>query len=617
MNRTIWDKNIAALDERYSYLKEALLQDRLESADRERQLTVGTEEVAGRKILFVQQENRVYQLDTLYDEDYLTNYWYEILGEMRYANKTTMFGFGNGMFARKYLQTADDSAQLLVYEPSVLIFRKVMEEFDLSDLLLSDRLFVLVEGYANVDFSLQMKQFVNYTDIETFHYELYMNYDKLFNEESKAVHNEVQLVVNAITGTQYVMARHGEYYYANTLTGVNNLLHSKSLFALHERLPKDVPVFIVAAGPSLDKNIEELKKIGEKGIVFAVDTALPALLKYDIIPHLFASVDGKKNKHHFKNERVVDIPLLCEPTSVTELLEGHRGPEFVLNNYNKHIFAFFQENHMEWPVLESGGSVANTVFELAIAFGYRHIILVGQDLAYTNDRTHSSDTIKGARRVKDEVQQNLTVIEGYDGDEVTSSQEFKLYRRWFEGRIRECPDVCVINSTEGGARIQGSVQMPLKKAIEQYCIKEYPIKEAFEAVPDLFDDTMKQKFIAYLQRTPQDLREARQIAKAAIRDYDKMGELAHRGKLGSELKSSYRGVKEKIEKLQSIPAMEYIYNRNQHNVYESLRDLNQSFDNAADEIIYMSDTGKKELEMIVHYIELTIPEMEQKFAELK
>lgn len=616
MNRTIWDKNIAALDERYSYLKEALLQDRLESADRERQLTVGTEEVAGRKILFVQQENRVYQLDTLYDEDYLTNFWYEVLGEMRYANKTIMFGFGNGMFARKYLQTADDSAQLLVYEPSVLIFRKAMEEFDLSDLLLSDRLFVLVEGYANVDFSLQMKQFVNYTDIETFHYELYMNYDKIFHEESKAVQNEVQLVVNAITGTQYVMARHGAYYYKNTLTGVRNLLYSKSLFALHERLPKDVPVFIVAAGPSLDKNIEELKKIGEKGIVLAVDTALPALFKYGIIPHLFASVDGKKNKYHFKNERVVDIPLLCEPTSVAELLEGHRGPEFVLNNYNKHIFAFFQENHMEWPVLESGGSVAHTVFELAIAFGYRHIILVGQDLAYTNDRTHSSDTIKGARRVKDEVQENLTIIEGYYGGEVTSSQEFKLYRRWFEGRIRECPNVCVINATEGGARIQGSVQMPLKEAIEKYCIREYPIKEAFENVADLFDDTMKQKFIAYLQRTPEDLRKAGQIAKAAIRDYDKMSELAHRGKLGSELKSSYRGVTEKIEKLQGIPAMEYIYNRNQHNVYESLRDLNQSFDNAADEIIYMCDTGKKELEMIVHYIDMTIPEMEQKFTEL-
>lgn len=617
MNKVIWEKNIAALDERYSYLKNALQHDIWVEEDSRKDLSAGVEEVAERKILFASREEKIYQLDTLYDDEYVRSQWYDSLGEITFANKLIMFGFGNGMFARTYLERTDETTQVLIYEPSCVIFRTVLGEFDISDLLESKRILILVEGYADIDFAKKMEKSIAYTDVQGLKYRLYLNYDKIFPEESKQVHEEVQNHLNAILGTQYVMARHGEYYYENMLSGVRNLLYSKSLFGLHDRLPKDVPVFLIAAGPSLDKNIEELKRVGEKGLLFAVDTALSALLKHNITPHLFASVDGKKHKRHFANEQVADIPLLCELTSAIELLESHRGPEFVLNNYNKHIFEFFAQHDMEWPVLESGGSVAHTAFELAVAFGYRNIILIGQDLAYTDDRTHSADTLKGTWRVEDEVQESLVKVEGYYGGEITSSQEFKLYRRWFEGRIRECPDINVINATEGGARIQGSVQMPLKEAIEKYCVKESPIREAFENVPDLFNDDLKKELIVYLQNTPQELLKAEKIARSAMRDYDKMIELARRGKLGGELKSSYRSVAEKVERLQSIPAMEYIYNRNQYNVYESLRDLNQNFDNAADEIIYMSGTGKKELEMILHYIELTVPEMEQKFSELK
>lgn len=51
---------------------------------------------------------------------------------------------------------------------------------------------------------------------------------------------------------------------------------------------------IVSAGPSLDKNVEDLKKAEGKAMIIAVDTALKTVLRAGVRPDLTICVDPRK-----------------------------------------------------------------------------------------------------------------------------------------------------------------------------------------------------------------------------------------------------------------------------------------------------------------------------------
>ena len=55
-------------------------------------------------------------------------------------------------------------------------------------------------------------------------------------------------------------------------------------------------IILVSAGPSLNKNIMELKKAKNKAFIVATDTAVKPLLKAGIEPDLMVMVDGEKPK---------------------------------------------------------------------------------------------------------------------------------------------------------------------------------------------------------------------------------------------------------------------------------------------------------------------------------
>ena len=60
-------------------------------------------------------------------------------------------------------------------------------------------------------------------------------------------------------------------------------------------IPRNIPAIIVAAGPSLNKNILELKRLKGRAFIIAVDTAIKPLLNAGIIPDMYAVVDGKNH----------------------------------------------------------------------------------------------------------------------------------------------------------------------------------------------------------------------------------------------------------------------------------------------------------------------------------
>jgi len=267
---------------------------------------------------------------------------------------------------------------------------------------------------------------------------------------------------------------------------------------------KNLPAFIVAAGPSLDKNIEYLKKVNNKGIIIAVDTIAEKLVKSGIKPHFIASVERVKvweyffeNKPSYYQDSYIVAPPVVEP----KVFAAFNGKIILPIRESVREYRWFREmlqlseDHMVWM----GASCAHVALGWAVHIGASPITLVGQDLAYGEDvtKTHASETEYDIKP-EDEPEEILTV-EGYYGGQVKTQSIWNEFRIIFEDRIRDL-SLEVINATEGGAKIKGTKQRPLKEIVAQYCIQDINI----DLIQDLPRTTLdwniiKQKLTVYVK----------------------------------------------------------------------------------------------------------------------
>ena len=82
----------------------------------------------------------------------------------------------------------------------------------------------------------------------------------------------------------------------------------------------DITGIVVAAGPSLNKNIKELKRAKGKAFIIAVDTALKPLLREGIIPDMFFIVDAMKPLDLVDMNGVEQIPMVTTLNATPEIL---------------------------------------------------------------------------------------------------------------------------------------------------------------------------------------------------------------------------------------------------------------------------------------------------------
>ncbi|EAI0691228.1 DUF115 domain-containing protein, partial [Campylobacter coli] len=164
-----------------------------------------------------------------------------------------------------------------------------------------------------------------------------------------------------------------------------------------------------------------------------------------------------------------------------------KGILFILASVvHKEVIEFLERNNREYmlvhrPLLFSaslklkefgyigvGASVANMAYELAAALRHENIVLIGQDLAYSDDgSSHPKEHIYGnqGETIKGEV-----YTEAYGGKgKVRTQLTWNLFRQTFEKDIfwvKEKLNIFTYNCTEGGARIKESIEKSFLWACE-------------------------------------------------------------------------------------------------------------------------------------------------------
>lgn len=490
---------------KYPYLNQRIICNDDESV-------IDDESLDGKKIYAVEKNGHLYYLNSRYSCKKET----EIIIKKMNANGNPyapimMFGIGNGFLLKEIRKNFKEN-YIYIHEPSVSIFRKFLSNINEKeiDFLFGNHTVLTVGDDMEGAIVEVVHDFINEKNFYIMDMICNPQYQNIFLEKYmpflRTIHTRTEEVLMQKNTYIALNEEHIETFWKN-LTDIYSQYGVASLTnILRDAGSKNYPAFIVSAGPSLDKNIEDLKKINGRGIILAVDTAINPLLKKGIMPDIIASVDPHKPMELFADRRFEKLPMIVDINSNSNVLKIHKGKRFYAWSGERFIKDLLKDVYSKLGVIESGGSVACHLFSLALMSGFKTIILVGQDLAYPNRQGHSAASYDNEKGI-DINKSKYFEVEDIYGGKVYTERNMNAYRKWFEATIARYNELRYIDATEGGAKINGTEILKLQDVISE-CCKGVTAKNWHEVIDNcepLATDEQKIKIICRIKQIPDQL----------------------------------------------------------------------------------------------------------------
>lgn len=550
--------------------------------------------------------------------------WADAQGSLERTTLYFIGGIGNPYYIEQLLQKRIEGQRLniIIYEPSEEIFFTAMEAFDLTDILKEQSdCIIVIEGLSGVSINNVIERMITverFDGVKTF---LLPNYYRIFPDEMMEYAKTIRKQCDSCASAINTRVRFSAVYAQNMFANAHFLLDGYKTRQLAEVIPRDIPAIVVAAGPSLDKNIDELKRAKGRSFIIAVDTAIKPLLKRGIMPDMFAIVDGKKPLELIQYEGAEKIPLLTSITAANPVLSYHKGMKFFFNEGDGYINEIYALNGKSFESVACGGSVATIAFSLAFMIGIDTVILVGQDLALTGNKTHADGTFHEHMGEVDT--SRYRTVPGNVEEKVPIRGDFWMYLNWYNDYIKSCKEYRkafrVINATEGGARIENTEIMSLREAIDNECVKEVDIASCLQKLTPVLNSEEREKSLQYLHDTPQRYHEMAEDAVNINTQYKKLKKICTSRNINMK---SYENTLKKIKKFtkklennrlyyepvkESLALANYVVQSEQHEEKDSLKEEGKEI--ARQGIIY-TDMVRQCAELFEEYTKETVGKAE-------
>lgn len=430
-----------------------------------------------------------------------------------------IFGLGNGYFVRELMKKMKGDTVLIVYEPSPKVFKECMENSDISDIIKNDRVILVIKGINDEYLPQALDRVIFWANMNTIKKCTHPQYDMAFPEEMLEYDKIVWDGYTKARSNVNTAAKFQTVFAPNTLYSMSLMRDSNILLDLYDSIDRDVPVIIASAGPSLEKNIDGLKEIGKRAYIMAVDKTIPIFMKHDIMPDFMITIDAKKWPGYFANPKCHNIPLFCLFEASKIILARHTGRKIFFDS-SEYPKAILMMAGKQTTAFNAGGSVATAAYTICLALGMKNIILIGQDLAYLDGKTHAGNMTSG--EINNGGEGNRREVEGIDGNKVVTRIDWFRYLDWFGNAIESNPQCHVIDATEGGAKIRGTQILTLREAIETYCTKETDVKEMMENLPPALNENQYLAMIDYVRASSMELVLIKGKLRHAIDDCEKL-----------------------------------------------------------------------------------------------
>lgn len=487
----LFEKNVKFIEQRWPHLAELVVSPAAVKAS-PISFEVVPSRLSGKPTLKLEVSNKKLYIHSAYDPESEAQRWAQGL-ELKGIRYLGVFGFGLGYHVQELTRAWPALDRIVVVEPSLGTLRAACAAVDLEQVFERGRVeLTLVDSRPGEDHASSARRLeqclgplFRVGQLDAVQFVEFGPYPRLFLEEYRLLRSVCASLGRQVRINENTILFFSQMWPQNIFANLVYTATSPGVIRLFGRF-QNRPGIVVSAGPSLNKNLHLLREAKDRAVLLCVGTALRALLKEGIFPDLVVTLDGAEaNYRHFAGLEV-DVPLVFVPTAHYRILQEHRGIKFVVGSGNPLIewVCRFTEPKGQ---LSMGGSVAHSAFDLALRMRCDPIILVGQDLAYTDGLTHAKGTVYEGQTVQGG--KGTFFVEDVFGGQVLTDHVLNGFRLWFERALSSfASGRRVIDATEGGARIAGTAIMTLREALDRYCREQFAVKEvivsaAAEPVP--------------------------------------------------------------------------------------------------------------------------------------
>ncbi|EAK7552484.1 motility associated factor glycosyltransferase family protein, partial [Campylobacter jejuni] len=392
---------------------------------------------------------------------------------------------------------------LFVFESEIELFILALSTIDLSEELCSGKIYLVDIEEERVDIQLlilfDMKDMFEYLSL----YEMFVNnvyykkfYEDIWHKADELCKKNIEVIVRNLNSSLHIAFE----CYSHLLQNIPSMLESIPFQRiLSERKNKFENAIVVSAGPSLAKQLPLLKAYQDKAVIFCADGALSMLEKEDIVPDYVLNIDFE------------DLPLRFfqnkENKTSLNMLSCATHPSLVCCLDNKSVVLredplYQRFNLNDFGYIDTGTHVSHFSYTLALALGFKNIIMIGQDLAFDEEGNSHSKGFALGERIDHTLNLPVLQVPAYAG-----KGEVLTHIAWNDYRIKleylfACNDqkAKFYNATEGGARINFTEELSFKECCEKLLTKEKPKFDIPKSLTKNRSDKLLAKFKEKIQK---------------------------------------------------------------------------------------------------------------------
>ncbi|EAH5488832.1 motility associated factor glycosyltransferase family protein, partial [Campylobacter coli] len=216
-----------------------------------------------------------------------------------------------------------------------------------------------------------------------------------------------------------------------------------------------------------------------------------------------------------------DIVFVCAGVVHPKTIEYLKNKTFIIT---QKVLAFpYYINLKNFCYAAVGFSVAHTLSYLATYLSHKNIIFIGQDLAYAeNGNSHPDDYQNSANYESQMYEHILTIAYGGNG-KVETHSIWLLFKNWFENEMipnTRKMGITTYNCTEGGARIEGTIEKPFLWACENLLDKD--LNKPFEKLEPLSLNKQNEFLLKAYYKVCKSIEHCRDFSKILSNDFEKI-----------------------------------------------------------------------------------------------
>ncbi|ELE6175345.1 motility associated factor glycosyltransferase family protein [Campylobacter jejuni] len=472
------------------------------------------------------------------------------------------YGFGNGILFKALLQNKNHQ-HIVVFEKDIEIIWIMFHILDFSNELQSARLMVLntnkleIQDYNELCSSKPFFQFsrIYFLELMSHYYERF--HEDILGLNKKLAENFKNSIVSH--GNDPLDALQGIEQFVYNLPQM--ITHPSYKELLSKRKGISDTAIIVSTGPSLTKQLPLLKKYANKATIFCADSSYPILAKHGIKPDYVCMLERTEITAEFFNhdfgEFDKDIVFVCagvvHPKAI-EYLKGRNRKYLIIPRY-LYFPIYIKLKYFDF--LYNTPSVAHMACYLSLHLNHKNIIFIGQDLAYAENGNSHPDDYQNSANYESQMYEHI-LTEAYGGKkEIKTHEVWIFFKQILEAMIIKY-HITTYNCTEGGARIEGTIEKPFLWACENLLHKD--LNKPFEKLEPLSLNKQNEFLLKAYYKVCKSIKHCRDFSKILSNDFNNIQNIyLNLNKKENDLNLAIRKIDEFKNKLENIKQMQDLY----------------------------------------------------------